>query len=114
MLKSALLLCAHATSVSAYALTSAHQVGVATSYARSSVQMTLSRRAVGQAATAAAVLTPLGASAEGYPMISMQTSEGEMQFELWDDVAPKHVASFLKLSKEGCDPTHSDLHALLF
>ena len=24
-----------------------------------------------------------------------------MEFELWDDVAPKHVASFLKLTKEG-------------
>jgi len=62
----------------------------------------VSRRALGEAAAAAAVvLTPLAASAEGYPQLSMKTTEGEMQFELWDDVAPKHVASFLKLTKEG-------------
>ena len=64
----------------------------------------MSRRALGEAAAAAAVVfTPLAASADGYPMISMQTTEGEMQFEMWDDVAPKHVESFLKLSKEGSE-----------
>ena len=31
----------------------------------------------------------------------MMTTEGEMQFELWNDVAPKHVESFLKLTKQG-------------
>eukprot|EP00316_Scyphosphaera_apsteinii_P022642 CAMPEP_0119336894 /NCGR_PEP_ID=MMETSP1333-20130426/92897_1 /TAXON_ID=418940 /ORGANISM="Scyphosphaera apsteinii, Strain RCC1455" /LENGTH=166 /DNA_ID=CAMNT_0007347813 /DNA_START=300 /DNA_END=800 /DNA_ORIENTATION=+ len=31
----------------------------------------------------------------------MTTTAGEMQFELWDDVAPKHVASFVKLANEG-------------
>ena len=36
-----------------------------------------------------------------YPKITMMTTEGEMQFELWNDVAPKHVESFLKLSKQG-------------
>lgn len=61
----------------------------------------LSRRAVGGAAVAATVFSPLTANAEGYPRISMQTTEGEMEFELWDDVAPKHVKSFLKLTKEG-------------
>jgi len=34
-------------------------------------------------------------------MLSMMTTEGEMQFELWNDVAPKHVESFLKLTKQG-------------
>ena len=104
---SALLLCAHASSAIAYSFASAHRGALTATHARTSVQMSLSRRAVGQAATAATaavVLKPLSASAEGYPMLSISTSEGEMQFELWDDVAPKHVASFLKLAKEGCVP----------
>ena len=28
------------------------------------------------------------------------TTEGEMQFEMWDDVAPKHVESILTLAKQ--------------
>ena len=39
--------------------------------------------------------------ATGYPKVTMMTTEGEMQFELWNDVAPKHAESFLKLSKQG-------------
>jgi cyclophilin family peptidyl-prolyl cis-trans isomerase len=54
------------------------------------------------AATAAAtVVAPLAANAAGYPKLKMTTTEGEMEFELWNDVAPKHVESFLKLSKQG-------------
>jgi peptidyl-prolyl cis-trans isomerase B (cyclophilin B) len=53
------------------------------------------------AAAAAVTISPLAASADGYPQLSMMTTEGEMQFELWNDVAPKHVESFLKLTKEG-------------
>lgn len=65
-------------------------------------RMAVSRRALGEAAAAATVLvTPLSASAEGYPRVSIKTTEGEMQFELWDDVAPKHVKSFLSLTKQG-------------
>jgi len=59
------------------------------------------REAAAALAVGSFVLTPLAASAEGYQQLSMMTTEGEMQFELWDDVAPKHVASFLKLTKEG-------------
>ena len=62
------------------------------------------RRQAAQLATAFAVtsvtLTPQAASA-AYPGLSIKTTEGEMQFELWDDVAPKHVESFLKLAKQG-------------
>jgi len=31
----------------------------------------------------------------------MVTTAGVMEFELWNDVAPKHVDSFLKLTREG-------------
>ena len=62
------------------------------------------RRQAAQLATAFAVtavtLTPQSASA-AYPGLSIMTTEGEMQFEMWDDVAPKHVESFLKLAKQG-------------
>ena len=61
-------------------------------------------RASAKLATAIAVtgvaLTPKAANA-AYPGLSIKTTEGEMQFELWDDVAPKHVESFLKLAKQG-------------
>ena len=96
---SALLLLGQAA-VDAYSLGAA--VRPSTRAATGVRMSSVSRRALGEAAAAAAVvLTPLAASAEGYPQLSMKTTEGEMQFELWDDVAPKHVASFLKLTKEG-------------
>lgn len=60
----------------------------------------LNRRSAAQLATAAAFL-PVAANADGYPSLSIMTTEGEMQFDLWDDVAPKHVESFLKLAKQG-------------
>jgi len=65
--------------------------------------MDISRRASSAALAAAAftIIQPAEAEEGAYPKLSMMTTEGEMQFELWDDVAPKHVASFLKLSKEG-------------
>lgn len=62
------------------------------------------RQAVAQSAlvtAAAAAAVPGSAEAEEYPKLSMMTTEGEMQFELWNDVAPKHVESFLKLTKQG-------------
>jgi cyclophilin family peptidyl-prolyl cis-trans isomerase len=63
------------------------------------------RTAVKQQLATTAAASVLGFSPQSanaaYPAISVMTTEGEMQFELWDDVAPKHAASFLKLSKEG-------------
>ena len=44
--------------------------------------------------------SPQAANAE-YPGLTIKTTEGDMSFELWDDVAPKHVESFLKLAKTG-------------
>jgi len=62
----------------------------------------LSRReAAAIAATATFAFTPRAANAEGYPRLSIKTTEGEMQFDLWDDVAPKHVESFLSLAQQG-------------
>jgi cyclophilin family peptidyl-prolyl cis-trans isomerase len=52
------------------------------------------------ALTTSVILTPTAANA-AYPGLSIMTTEGEMQFEMWDDVAPKHVDSFLKLAKQG-------------
>ena len=69
------------------------------------VANSLGRRQATQAAVAAGSflgITALPANAEfDYPKISMMTTEGEMQFELYTDVAPKHVESFLKLTKQG-------------
>lgn len=39
--------------------------------------------------------------AETNPRIQMETSEGTMIIELWPDIAPKHVASFIKLTEDG-------------
>jgi len=70
------------------------------------ISMCTSRReaiAIGAAAAGMAA-SPFEAIADdeaGYPKVTMTTTEGEMQFELWNDVAPKHVESFLKLSKQG-------------
>lgn len=36
-----------------------------------------------------------------YPQAEIRTSKGTVTVELWDDVAPKHVESFLKLSQDG-------------
>ena len=36
-----------------------------------------------------------------YPKVQLDTSEGEVTLELWDDVAPKHAANFLKLVDDG-------------
>eukprot|EP00325_Prymnesiales_sp_UTEX-LB-985_P033415 CAMPEP_0174724396 /NCGR_PEP_ID=MMETSP1094-20130205/43249_1 /TAXON_ID=156173 /ORGANISM="Chrysochromulina brevifilum, Strain UTEX LB 985" /LENGTH=238 /DNA_ID=CAMNT_0015925611 /DNA_START=12 /DNA_END=728 /DNA_ORIENTATION=- len=59
------------------------------------------RQAIATAVVATSVLSVPQAAQASYPSLSVMTTEGEMQFELWDDVAPKHVASFLKLAKEG-------------
>jgi peptidyl-prolyl cis-trans isomerase B (cyclophilin B) len=36
-----------------------------------------------------------------YPKARIETSAGAITVELWDDVAPKHVANFLKLADKG-------------
>src|SRR5438876_6976976 len=36
-----------------------------------------------------------------YPRALISTDLGDMTVELWDDVAPKHVANFLKLGSSG-------------
>jgi len=36
-----------------------------------------------------------------YPQATISTSKGDITVELWDDVAPKHVESFLKLGRDG-------------
>ena len=36
-----------------------------------------------------------------YPRATISTDSGDMTVELWDDVAPKHVANFLKLASSG-------------
>ena len=36
-----------------------------------------------------------------YPEVSIETSAGELIVELWDDVAPKHAANFLRLVSDG-------------
>ena len=36
-----------------------------------------------------------------YPKAVLKTSEGDIQMELWNDVAPKHVENFIKLVKDG-------------
>lgn len=53
----------------------------------------------GFAVVAVAATPP--ATAADYPKLSIMTTEGEMQFDLYNDVAPKHVESFLKLAKQG-------------
>lgn len=35
------------------------------------------------------------------PQIRLETSEGTLTVELWPDVAPKHTANFLKLTRDG-------------
>ena len=36
-----------------------------------------------------------------YPKARIETSSGPITVELWDDVAPNHVANFLKLASNG-------------
>jgi peptidyl-prolyl cis-trans isomerase B (cyclophilin B) len=36
-----------------------------------------------------------------YPRATISTDQGDMTVELWDDVAPKHVANFIKLGSSG-------------
>lgn len=35
-----------------------------------------------------------------YPKAKLTTSEGEIELELWNDVAPKHVENFIKLCND--------------
>jgi len=55
---------------------------------------------LGATALATAVISA-PAKAEDYPKLKMTTTAGVMEFDLWNDVAPKHVESMLKLSKDG-------------
>jgi peptidyl-prolyl cis-trans isomerase B (cyclophilin B) len=43
----------------------------------------------------------LSQAADAKEVAVLKTSEGEMVLEFWPDVAPKHVANFKKLAKEG-------------
>ena len=36
-----------------------------------------------------------------YPRVKMETSEGTLELELWDDVAPGHADNFLKRTDQG-------------
>ncbi len=36
-----------------------------------------------------------------YPQVKLTTDHGDFTIELWDDVAPKHAANFLKLVDSG-------------
>jgi len=36
-----------------------------------------------------------------YPTASIETTNGTISLELWDDVAPKHVENFQKLARSG-------------
>jgi len=67
------------------------------------VQSAIDRRSMAQIGAAAVLgVSTIPANAEGsYPKIRMTTTAGDMEFELWDDVAPKHVTSFIKLTKSG-------------
>ena len=37
----------------------------------------------------------------GYPRAIIETNEGPVTVELWDDVAPNHVKNFLDLGRDG-------------
>lgn len=36
-----------------------------------------------------------------YPTATIETEHGTIELELWEDVAPNHVANFQKLAKQG-------------
>jgi peptidyl-prolyl cis-trans isomerase B (cyclophilin B) len=40
-------------------------------------------------------------SEKKYPRVTISTSKGDMVAELWDDVAPGHVANFQELGRDG-------------
>lgn len=41
------------------------------------------------------------ADTKSYPQVKIETDHGKFTVELWDDVAPGHVANFLKLTESG-------------
>ncbi|KAL1528851.1 hypothetical protein AB1Y20_010174 [Prymnesium parvum] len=60
------------------------------------------RAAIWSLAAVGASFASEGSLAAGeYPKVKVTTTAGDMEFELWDDVAPKHTASFLKLAQSG-------------
>ena len=61
------------------------------------------RDAIGAAVLGVAMVPAARSDAEepSYPKVKITTTAGAMEFELWSDVAPKHVESFLKLTKQG-------------
>jgi len=65
----------------------------------------ISRATALQQLSAAAGVVALGieprAARAAYPGLSITTTQGVMEFELWDDVAPKHVDSIRTLAKQG-------------
>uniref|UniRef100_A0A7S0LSQ5 Peptidyl-prolyl cis-trans isomerase n=2 Tax=Coccolithus braarudii TaxID=221442 RepID=A0A7S0LSQ5_9EUKA len=62
---------------------------------------TLSRRAAALVAVTAMSATTAHAEGNAYPRMVIETTQGNMEFELWDDVAPKHVKNILTLAKQG-------------
>lgn len=64
---------------------------------------TTSRRLfqAGALAAAAGGFADAAVAADAYPKISMSTTAGTMEFELWDDVAPGHAKNMLILAKQG-------------
>jgi len=70
--------------------------------AEASSDVALGRRQTLLLSAAAATAFSDAAHAEtAYPKFVIDTTEGEMQFELWDDVAPNHVKNILTLAKQG-------------
>ena len=61
----------------------------------------LTRAEVVRYASAGLVTVAASKPAEAaYPGLVIETTQGTMEFELWDDVAPKHVESFVNLAKK--------------
>ena len=53
------------------------------------------------AVVAAAPGVGVAPAVAAYPTLTIETTAGPMEFELWDDVAPAHVNSFRKLAQKG-------------
>jgi len=53
------------------------------------------------AAAVVAATSGVAPAFAAYPTLTIETTAGPMEFELWDDVAPAHVNSFRKLAQKG-------------
>ncbi len=52
-------------------------------------------------AKVAILFAPMAKKATAYPTAHIETTLGNFDVELWNDVAPKHAENFLKLAKSG-------------